>query len=237
LDQAPITLYCPTSLKPISFATMSCVIYGMPISGNVIPAMLLALDKKCGKLEMMNIMEGAHKTPEALAINPFHQMPSMKDGEFCLAESNAILRYMAKKYGPEAYGDKDIKKQAEIDWALDWASTNFSANYKTIWYPVAGFGGPPEDQKKANEDCVTNLGVFAEKFLSKGKFITGDTLSIGDYKCGALFWYIGLPVIKDKTGFELPERIVKYVADFEEALGAEAKEFLEGPKGFIASKA
>merc|ERR1719272_593964 len=158
------------------------IIYGMGISGNVIPAVLLALDKKCGKMEMMNIMDGSHKTPEKLAINPFHQMPSMKDGDFCLAESNAILRYIAQKYAPDTYAGTDIEKQSTIDWALDWASTNFSNNYKNIWYPVAGFGPPPEDQKKANEEALENLGIFEKKFLA-GKFIGGDTLCIADYKC------------------------------------------------------
>merc|ERR1719471_854256 len=43
------------------------IIYGMAISGNVIPPVLFCLDYKCGGMELMDIMKGEHKTPEKLA--------------------------------------------------------------------------------------------------------------------------------------------------------------------------
>jgi len=213
---------------------MSVVIYGMGISGNVIPPVMLAMDKKCGHMEMMNIMEGAHKTPEMLKVNPFHQMPSMKDGEFCLAEGNAIMRYIGTKYAPETYAGLDVEKRALVDWAMDWCSTNFSANYKNIWYPTAGFGAPPEDQAKANAEALDNLEKFASKFLASSKFVAGDAVTIADYKCAITFWYLDFPAVKNKTGFELPPRIKQYVADFMAV--STSHEFLETAKGFMASK-
>jgi hypothetical protein len=51
----------------------SVIIRGMPISGNVIPAVLLAKTLGVGDMEMMNIMEGAQMTPEMLKINPWHR--------------------------------------------------------------------------------------------------------------------------------------------------------------------
>ncbi len=73
--------------------TGSVVIYGMAISGNVIPPTIFCLDNKCGKMELMDMMKGEHKSPEKLAMNPWGQMPIMTDGAIILAESNAILRY------------------------------------------------------------------------------------------------------------------------------------------------
>merc|ERR1712107_224892 len=37
---------------------------------------------------------------EYLAINPFHNIPAIKDGDFCLNESRACAAYLANKYGP-----------------------------------------------------------------------------------------------------------------------------------------
>jgi len=213
---------------------MSVVIYGMPISGNVIPAVLLAMDSKCGHMEMMNIMTGEHKTPEKLAINPWHQMPAMKDGDLCLAEGNAILRYIGNKYATKTYADLSIEQKALVDWALDWCGTNFYKQYMQIWYPTVGFGAPPDDQAAANAAATENLEKFAAKFLSSSKFIAGDVVSIADYKCAIQFWYCDFPVIKAKTGFEVPPRIKQYVADFMEV--CQSQEFLEGAKGFMASK-
>ena len=65
-------------------------------------------------------MNGAHMTPEMLAINPWHQMPNMTDGDVNIAESGAIVRYIAKAYGPHLYGSVDAAKKATIDWALEW---------------------------------------------------------------------------------------------------------------------
>ena len=42
--------------------------------------------------------------PEMLKINPWHQMPNMSDGALNLAESGAIIRYIANKYAPSTYG-------------------------------------------------------------------------------------------------------------------------------------
>ena len=62
----------------------------------------------------MNIMEGAHMTPEMLKVNPWHQMPNMSDGDVHLGESGAIIRYIANKYAPEMYGGSDLAAKATI---------------------------------------------------------------------------------------------------------------------------
>ena len=95
---------------------------GMPVSGNVIPSVLLCKVIGCGDMEMMNIMTGDHKTPEMLKVNPWHQMPNMSDGDLNLAESGAIIRYIANKYGPQYYGGDDFVKKATIDWVRRAAS-------------------------------------------------------------------------------------------------------------------
>ena len=77
------------------------IVRGMGISHNVIPSVLLAKDIGAGDFEEMNIMTGAHMTPEMLKVNPWHQMPNMSDGDLNLGESGAIIRYIANKYDPE----------------------------------------------------------------------------------------------------------------------------------------
>ena len=65
-------------------------------------------------------MTGAHKTPDMLAINPWHQMPNMTDGDVSIGESGAIVRYIANTYAPQLYGAKEPAKKAAINWALEW---------------------------------------------------------------------------------------------------------------------
>jgi len=216
-------------------ATANVQIYGMAISGNVIPLVLFVRDKACGEFVQKDILRGEHTTPEMLAINPWGQVPSMTDGDFKLAESNAILRYLADSYALSTYGNLDAKQRAHIDWALDWCSTNFMNNYKEIWYPVAGFGNSPADQKASNQKATDNLLTFENFFLKGKKFIGGDALNIADYKVGALLWYLDHPAIKAKTGFQLSARCKTYVQDWHAALGDTSKQFLENGKGFMDS--
>jgi glutathione S-transferase len=46
----------------------------------------------------VDLAGGAHKTPAFLAMNPFGQVPVIEDGEATLADSNAILVYLATRY-------------------------------------------------------------------------------------------------------------------------------------------
>mmetsp|Transcript_999 Transcript_999/g.2585 ORF Transcript_999/g.2585 Transcript_999/m.2585 type:complete len:222 (+) Transcript_999:45-710(+) len=218
-------------------ATGSVKVRGMPISGNVIPAVMLCKTLGCGDMEMMNIMEGQHMTPEMLKINPWHQMPNMSDGDVHLGESGAIIRYIANKYGPNMYGGSDLKAKATIDWALEWASTNFSKNFGHIWYPSAGFGSAPDDQAGANAKAVENLELFATQFLcGPGKFVGGsETPTIADYVCAVRFHMCGHATVKKTTDFELPAKIQAYVDDFLTA--CPAKDCLQAHDGFLDSKA
>jgi len=212
------------------------VIRGMSVSGNVIPAVLLVKDVGCGDLEVMDIMKGENMTEAMLKINPWHQMPNMTDDTLNLAESGAIIRYIANQYAPEKYGGKDMKTRAVIDWALEWASTNFSKNFSCLWYPTTGFGAAPEDYAAEIKKTEENLAQFVTVFLTgPGAFIGGATKpTIADYVCAVRFHMVGHAAVKKTTGFELPARIVEYVGAF--LAECPSKEFLKGHDGFLDTK-
>lgn len=46
----------------------------------------------------VNVLKGEQKSPEFLAMNPFGQVPVIQDGDVTLADSNAILSYLARRY-------------------------------------------------------------------------------------------------------------------------------------------
>ncbi|EJN07885.1 glutathione S-transferase family protein [Herbaspirillum sp. YR522] len=75
-------------------------IYHHPMSGHshrvVLFASLLGLD---AQLIEVDLMAGAHKKPEFLALNSFGQVPVLEDDGAVIADSNAILVYLAKVAG------------------------------------------------------------------------------------------------------------------------------------------
>ncbi len=50
----------------------------------------------------IDLVSKGHKTPYFLALNPFGQVPVITDGDTTLADSNAILVYLAGRYAPDA---------------------------------------------------------------------------------------------------------------------------------------
>src|SRR5436309_2838230 len=46
---------------------------------------------------MIDLRKGEQKAPQYAALNPNMRMPTLKDGDFVLWESNAILQYLASK--------------------------------------------------------------------------------------------------------------------------------------------
>src|ERR1700737_319107 len=50
---------------------------------------------------LIDLRKGEHKTQGYAALNPNMRMPTLKDGDFVLWESNAIAQYLASKK-PEA---------------------------------------------------------------------------------------------------------------------------------------
>ncbi|MEG0247460.1 MAG: glutathione S-transferase [Pseudomonas sp.] len=74
-------------------------LYNFPKSGHAhrIELMLSLLNLPT-ELVFVDLAKGAHKQPEFLALNPFGQVPVIDDNGTVIADSNAILVYLAKKY-------------------------------------------------------------------------------------------------------------------------------------------
>ena len=73
-------------------------IYGSPLSSPTnkvrYVANFLGLNTE---FHPVNLGAGEQRSPEYLKINPLAKVPAIEDEGFTLAESNAIIRYMANK--------------------------------------------------------------------------------------------------------------------------------------------
>lgn len=98
-------------------------IHHHPLSGHahrvVLFASLLGLEHE---LVEVDLQAGAHKRPEFLAINPFGQVPALEDDGIALADSNAILVYLAKKAGRRDWLPEDALGAARVQRWLSVAA-------------------------------------------------------------------------------------------------------------------
>lgn len=75
-------------------------LYNFPRSGHAHRVeLMLSLLQLPTELIFVDLAKGAHKQPDYLALNPFGQVPAIDDQGVVLADSNAILVYLAQKYG------------------------------------------------------------------------------------------------------------------------------------------
>jgi len=73
-------------------------LYHHPLSGHSHRAHLfLSLLGVEHDLIEVDLMKAAHKSPEFLKLNRFGQVPALVDGDTVVADSNAILVYLARK--------------------------------------------------------------------------------------------------------------------------------------------
>lgn len=75
-------------------------LHRFPLSGHSHRAELfLSLLQLPHKLIEVDLRKGEHKRPEFIALNRFGQVPVLQDGEVTISDSNAILVYLASRYG------------------------------------------------------------------------------------------------------------------------------------------
>jgi glutathione S-transferase len=70
----------------------------------------------------IDLMQAAHKQPAFLALNAFGQVPVIDDGGTIVADSNAILVYLARQYGSEHWLPTDAAGTAAVQRWLSVAA-------------------------------------------------------------------------------------------------------------------
>ncbi|MCQ4286912.1 glutathione S-transferase family protein [Pseudomonas stutzeri] len=99
-------------------------LYDLTLSGNCYKARLfLSLIGQPVELVPVNLLQGEHKQPPFLTINPRGQVPVLEDGDIRVIDSQAILVYLARRYAGEVWYPQDALAQARI---VGWLS--FAAN-------------------------------------------------------------------------------------------------------------
>lgn len=103
-------------------------LYTFPLSGHAHRAHLFtALIGADVELIEVDLAAGAHRTPEFLRLNPFGQVPVLADGETIIPDSNAILVYLATRYGLGDWLPTDAAGAARVQRWLSVAAGPLAA--------------------------------------------------------------------------------------------------------------
>ena len=156
-------------------------VHGMSASGNCHKVrQILDLAGQPYEWIEVDMMNGAHRRPEFLAMNPNGKVPVLElpDGRY-LAESNAILCYLAE--GTRYLPDERFEKAQVMQWLF------FEQYSHEPYVAVARFicRFLPEDHPRRKE--LPNLVergnralAVMDQHLQKNAFFVGDSVTIAD---------------------------------------------------------
>ncbi len=157
-------------------------LYGINLSGHAhrVEALLNVLDLP---YRYQETMPRAPNNTELLALNPLGQIPVLTDGDLVLADSNAILIYLARRYDSSGrwYPDSALE-QARIQRWLSIAAGEIRFG-PALARAIALFG-VKADMNAARALADKVLG-FMNQHLAQTLYLTGAEPTLADIACYA----------------------------------------------------
>jgi glutathione S-transferase len=154
-------------------------LYDMTLSGNCYKVRLfLGLIGQAAELVPVDLRNGEQRQPAFLAINPRGQVPFLEDGEVRMADSQAILVYLARRYADSSWYSDDAVTEARI---VSWLS--FAANEMQHGPATARVGrlfGRPIDEALANSRALAAMSLLEQQLAEHDWLAQTPTPTIAD---------------------------------------------------------
>jgi len=161
----------------------------------------------------IDIMKGESRTQDYLKRSPMGQVPviELDDGR-CLAQSNAIIRYLA--HGSPLL-PADPFTQAKIDELLFWEQYSHEPYVATSRFHMIYLGRSKEEREPMRVERGEKALDLMQRLIKGRTWFVGESLSVADI---ALLAYTRLA---HEGGFDLKTRpdVKTWVARCEKALG------------------
>jgi glutathione S-transferase len=160
----------------------------------------------------VDITKGESKTSDFLARNPMGQVPSVElaDGR-CIAQSNAIIRYLANgtKLLPQ-----DAFAQAKVDELLFWEQYSHEPYIAVCRFQMFYLGRSADQREAQRVERGESALDLMDSLLQGREWFTGTTMNVADI---ALLAYTR---VAHEGGFDLSSRpnIRSWIARCDETL-------------------
>lgn len=171
-------------------------IWGRKNSSNVMPVMWAA-----GELGLDYVRHNVGGSFAGLdsgeygRLNPNRKVPTIRDNDLVLWESNAIVRYLSRRYGAGTLWPTDGHSLALADQWMEWHKTTAYPQFFPIFW---GLVRTTADQRNEQEiatsvTALNSILAILDKWLSSHRFVAGEVLTMGDLPLGTLayrYYYV-----------------------------------------------
>jgi glutathione S-transferase len=161
------------------------ILFGASVSPFVRKTLVVAAEKGIA-LENRPTNPRSSDDADYLAASPFRKIPALKDGDYSLCDSTAIISYLDAKHPQPAIIPQEARARGKAIWFEELADTIlFTAVSKVFFNRVVApkFLNMPGNEAEATEALTTLLPpmlAHLESVAPASGFLVGDSFSIAD---------------------------------------------------------
>lgn len=140
---------------------------------------------------------GLTTQPAYLALNPNSTVPTLRDGDFVVWESNTILRYLAATYAPGDLWPSEPRRRSEAERWMDWQLSVLAPAITPLFWQIIR---TPEDQRDVGvidasaRKCNAAFSIL-DAHLATRTYLAGGSLTMGDFAVGcAVSRWLSMPI-------------------------------------------
>ena len=171
---------------------MSIEIYAVPPSPRAFKAIAVANHLGIDiTIRRLDFSKGEHKTPEYAALNPNILMPTLRDGDYVLWESNAIMQYLAGKKPESGLLPSDERGRLDVTRWQFWDLAHWDPAVapllleKFVKPKILGVSEIDQAAVARSTEMFHRAAAVLEGQLEGRRYVTGDTLTLADFALGA----------------------------------------------------
>lgn len=168
------------------------IVYGSSLSPYVRKVLACAAEKGI-EVELQPTGFPNH-SPEYLQASPFRKMPALRDGDYTLADSSAIIHYFEAKYPERPLIPADPQLRGKTIWFEEFADTILVSCGAKIFFNLIvapRFLGRPGDEEAAQQaelnDLPPILDYLERTVPADGGSLVGDGLTLADIAVASPF--------------------------------------------------
>jgi glutathione S-transferase len=152
---------------------------GSPFAWRVL--LTLEVKKLAYESKLLEFSKGQHKSPDYLLMNPRGRVPTLKDGDFVLYESLAIMNYLDRKY-PDVPIFGSTAEEAGLIWRYLSEGESYLRDPISRMIAPLLFGQASEKAQEIRAAADTVHGELAglEVTVAKSPWIAGNAVSAAD---------------------------------------------------------
>ena len=170
------------------------IIYGSSLSPYVRKVLAYAAEKGI-ELELKPTGSApGHPSDEFLEASPLRKMPALRDGEFTLPDSSAIIQYLEASFPEPALIPSDAQSRGKVIWYEEFADTVLTSCAGKMFYNrvvlprFLGKDGDEEAAGSAERQELPPLLDYLETVVpDAGGFLVGDHLTLADIAVASPF--------------------------------------------------